>query len=158
MRLVAVVLALVACKSAKQGPADASSCVPSGPYDIPPDCDDADCEGIVCDTTCPMGQTCPLLDCKGSPQCRLDCQGSATCTYIDCDDSGDCFIDCHDPGSTCEVSCIGARGCNVACDSGECVLHCGSGSASTCSYDSCTGGSGITDCGSGVLACNRPCP
>jgi hypothetical protein len=145
---------LVAC-SHKAG--DPNAC-PGGVYDlIPPDCDDVNCENIICDAVCPMGQTCPLLDCKDSPQCRLDCQGSADCTYIDCDQSDVCFIDCHD-SATCEVSCLGAQDCTVGCETGAaCLVHCGPASGSACRFDMCDG-SGMTDCGSGVIVCNRPCP
>ena len=157
MKWVALVAALVACKATKH--VDPNEC-PGGIYDeIAPDCDDVDCEDIICDATCPMGQTCPLLDCKGSPQCRLDCQGSATCSYIDCDDSDVCFIDCHDAGATCEVSCVDAQDCTVGCELGAaCLVHCGSATGSaTCKFDMCDG-SGMADCGSGVIVCNRPCP
>jgi hypothetical protein len=154
-----LVFVWVACSACKGNTVDPNKCVPSGPYDIPPDCDDADCEDIVCDTTCPTGQVCPLLDCKGSPQCRLDCQGSATCTYVDCDQSDVCFIDCHETGSTCEVSCVGAQECGLDCyDGAECLLECGSATGSACAVEVCSGGSGMLDCGSGVFACNRPCP
>jgi hypothetical protein len=152
VRWFAALVVVVACNKT---PVDPNACIGGIYYEIPDGCDDVNCEDIICDAVCPMGQSCPLLDCKGSPQCRLDCQAT-DCTNIDCDQSSVCFIDCHDPGASCEVSCLDSQDCTVGCERGaECLLHCGSGSA--CRFDMCDG-SGMVDCGSGVIACNRPCP
>jgi hypothetical protein len=136
-----------------------NTCPGGQDYIVPPECDVVDCHLATCDLTCATGTTCGRLDCTGSPQCRLDCQPDATCPQVDCRSSDVCFVDCHGAGSTCEVSCEGAQQCDLNCHEGaECLLHCGSATAPACTFDTCTGGTGLVDCGGGVIACNRPCP
>jgi hypothetical protein len=154
LALVMFAVALGACDGD-----DEKTCVPEGSYVLPADCDVANCRAKACDTTCESGTTCGRVDCSGSPQCRIDCQPGATCGPTDCRDADVCFVACHGAGSTCEATCEGAQICSLTCyDGAECLLRCGATPASACHYDMCSGGSGMIDCGGGVIACNRACP
>jgi len=50
-----IFIAIVACKSG--GTSDPNTCTPDVDYAIPPSCDDADCEDMICDATCPTGKS-----------------------------------------------------------------------------------------------------
>src|SRR5258708_7802683 len=149
-----MVLAVVAACGGDEG-----VCTPPAGqgFDWQSKCKTVNCEGAAsCDIACAAGMTCGTLDCKGAQQCRYDCQANATCPLTDCRDTGSCGGPCADR-ATCEGEGDQSLGCDLACTGGaECLLRCGTSSA--CKFGACTGGTGMTDCGGGVLVCNRPCP
>lgn len=121
-------------------------------------CDDAvlDCaDSQSCQSVCAPGRIC-TTDCAGSGRCRARCRG-ATCD-VDCTDTDACQARCVG-GGDCEFDCRGSADCDgtVCRDGSECLLVCDPGDPS-CGFALCQGGSGITDCGGGVVVCNRPCP
>jgi hypothetical protein len=142
---------------------DEHVCKPTGPptaesYEWPADCELVDCHGMTaCDITCPNAASCPRLDCSGVSECRLDCLG--TCDDLDCRNGGICTAECF-PGTTCATRCDGADSCSIRCSGGACLIDCGS--ATSCNFNRCTDASGntaqMTDCGGGILVCNRACP
>ena len=157
-RVTWLLVLLAACGGSGGESVDASTqtvCMPEGPYQWPVGCDYADCRGKVCDVTCHDGTQCGTLDCTGAPQCRLTVEANTTCGLTDCTNTGTCFVACF---SACEVQCTGSKDCGLECEPGTpCLLRCGT--STSCGFQGgCTGGSGMIDCGNGVLACNRPCP
>lgn len=156
---MALVCVAAGCSGGGSGSADAAGdgariCVAMPDIAWPAECDVIGCHEQVCDATCEPGSTCQHLDCTDSPQCRMWCQDGSKCPNVDCRGADTCFIECY---SQCEASCEGATTCQYQChDSAQCLLDCGSTPASQCQMIGCM--AGTTDCGNGVVVCNRPCP
>ncbi|HSD88741.1 MAG TPA: hypothetical protein VLB44_14535, partial [Kofleriaceae bacterium] len=69
--VVPVVLVVLVAAAACDDDPGPSTCTPDGYWIWPADCEVAVCGNLICDATCPAGQTCPRLDCTQSPQCRI---------------------------------------------------------------------------------------
>ena len=133
-----------------------------------------DCEGQDCLTTCEEGATCAIaaanvdeLDAsvRSTALAEIDCYGANTC-QLSCDQGAYCATECAGTNN-CDVTCRGGAECEVFCGSeanncdqlvcktdARCLLTCSS--ANNCSFAVCEGGE--TQCGGGVVVCNRPCP
>lgn len=147
-----ITLALV---TAACGGSSGTVCTPDDPAFWPAGCDVLACNATICDITCTPGMTCGELDCTSSPQCRIACNPGSTCEKIDCTDAKDCFVACE-ANATCDVTCVGSEGCVETCGEGShCLLRCGATPQAQCQLEMCAS---VTDCGSGVFACNRACP
>ena len=161
------------CRSSACGCASGCDCVQTG---CAPGstclCDDG-CDCVLtcaedCRSTCTGTGTVCTVDARVMQADDIECLAGATCS-IDArgiQQLGEGSTDpvrCEGSGTTCDVDC-GRNGgtrtgtCRVDCVAGaECLLQC-EASSTTCSFTSCSGGSGQDSCGGGLYACNRACP
>lgn len=139
----------------------AANCSPACPAPPGGCCTDT-CPGGAC-PTCEAGTSC-VFECTGST-CEATCAAGSTC-HVDhsANDDATTGVTCES-GASCEVECT-TRGeendldCTLDCRAGAyCLMsNCeatGEDSTETCNLV-CAGTT--TDCGAGVLVCDRACP
>jgi hypothetical protein len=107
----------------------------------------------TCGWKCADGAFCSAKDCRDADACSVECGKGATCDTVDCR-GGTCSGKC-DEGSSCTFDCAGAEQCDdLECKGdAECLLNCAD--SASCGFKTC---GAPTDCGRGLLACNRACP
>lgn len=129
----------------------------------------------TCDADC---GTCGASECCIEPctgDCSPECRGDCTCVFGCANNQDTCAPTCRQD-ATCELNCTDAENCSLTCvGNSTCIVDCtranicngfeclGDAScqlnctdANNCGFANCTGTE--TDCGNGILVCNRPCP
>lgn len=107
--------------------------------------------GMPCQVTCMMRDTCRSIRCHDATSCSIDCIGENSCDVISCDTADSCGVACEGTGSCSgaaeyeSVYCVAAP-CTVTCEGDDscrrgivrtsvagCLVSC-------CGEDSCGGG------------------